>query len=69
MAVPAEQLRGKPRAELEKEIIASRDKLWALSLDLAQGKVKNVREMKVLKRTIARIKTILRQAEIGKLGN
>lgn len=58
------QLRGKPAADLVKELAASRERLWSLKLDLAQGKVKNVREIKQLKRTIARIETIMRAEEL-----
>ncbi len=56
------ELKAKPAADLIKEIAASRERLWALKFDLAQGKVKNVREIKVLKQTIARIQTILRES-------
>lgn len=48
----------KTEAELAGELITLRDRLWALKRDLAQGKVKNVKEIKKVKRTIAQILTV-----------
>lgn len=54
-----EQLKNKPEQELEDELKKSKDYLWNLQVDLKAGKIKNVREVKELKRKIARINTIL----------
>lgn len=54
------QIAGKTDKDLNKDLIDYRDKLWNLKKDLAAGKVKNVREIKGLKRTVARVLTLLR---------
>ena len=38
-----------------------KDKLWSLKTDLAAGKVKNVKEIKKIKKNIARILTWQKQ--------
>lgn len=53
------KLKEKPSEELKKELQLSKDNLWQLKLDLASGKVKNVREIRSLKKVIAVINTIL----------
>ena len=53
------QIRNKPEADLQKELEQSRERLWSLKKDLAAGKVKNVREIREVKKTIARIMTLL----------
>lgn len=54
-----EQLKNKPEAELKNQLTSLRDMLWNLKKDLAAGKVKNVKEIRRVKRDIARIFTIL----------
>jgi len=54
-----EQLNTKNKTELLKQLGEHKDKLWSLKVDLASGKVKNVREIHHLKRNIARILTVL----------
>lgn len=56
--------REKPIPEIEKEIRESRARLEALTFDLAVGKVKNIREVRAVKKTIAQLLT-LRQARGG----
>ncbi|MCD5396525.1 MAG: 50S ribosomal protein L29 [Candidatus Pacebacteria bacterium] len=48
--------------KLEREL---REKLRQLRFDLASGKVKNVREIRKVKKDIARILTIIREKEKG----
>ena len=55
------QNRAKGTEELRKDAASLRDKLWTLTVDLAAGKVKNVREIRAIKRAIARIETIISQ--------
>jgi large subunit ribosomal protein L29 len=55
------ELRQKTKNELEKILADSRERLRQLRFDLAAGKVKNVREIHLLKKDIARILTLLRQ--------
>jgi len=54
------EVRQKSRAELQKLLQDNRERLRQLRFDLAAGKVKNVREIRHLKKDIARILTILR---------
>jgi len=55
------ELRQKSKEELEKSLQDSREKLRQLRFDLSAGKVKNVREIRRIKKEIARILTILKQ--------
>lgn len=52
--------KAKSVAELEKEIREARARLRALREDLVQGKVKNIREIRAVRRTIAQLLTIER---------
>ncbi len=49
----------KSKGDLEKELQTRRERLWTLKTDLAAGKIKNVREIKEIKKTIARTKGLL----------
>lgn len=53
-----QELKTKPPAEWQKLLRELRDKLWQLKVDLASGKVKNIKEIKEVKRDIARILTL-----------
>jgi large subunit ribosomal protein L29 len=63
------ELRQKTEGELQKFLSDGRERLRVLSFDLASGKVKNVREIRKIKKDIARILTILRQSSEGKAKN
>ena len=54
-----DELRQKSREELEKSLQDSREKLRQLRFDLSAGKVKNVREIRRIKKEIARILTLV----------
>ncbi|HEY4499756.1 MAG TPA: 50S ribosomal protein L29 [Candidatus Paceibacterota bacterium] len=58
-----EQLRNKPEAELREEMKKKKDTLWDMQVDLQSGKVKNVREIRSIKQTIAIIQTVLREKQ------
>lgn len=58
-----EQLRNKPEAELHADMKKKKDTLWDMQVDLQSGKVKNVREIRSIKQTIAIIQTILREKQ------
>lgn len=60
------ELRGKTGTELQGLLRELRGKLQNLSFELAQGKVKNVREVRKTKRDIAQILTVLHQKDHGK---
>jgi len=55
------ELKQKSRKELQKLLQNNQDKLRQLRFDLASGKVKNVREIRQIKKDIARILTKLCQ--------
>ncbi len=52
-----EQLKKKTVPELAKEATELRAKLWSLERDLESGKVKNVGEIRDVRRMIARVLT------------
>ena len=54
-----EEFRKKPKEELLKALKDSREKVRQLRFDLAAGKVKNVREIRRIKKEISQILTIL----------
>lgn len=56
-----QELRQKSKEELQKLLADSREHLRSLKFDLASGKVKNVREIRQIKKDIARILTLFSQ--------
>ncbi len=58
-SMKAKELNKKTKAELQKVLQQNRARLRTLRFDLASGKVKNVREIRQLKKDIARILTII----------
>jgi len=54
------ELRQKPKNELQTLLLEKRERLRVLRFDLASGKVKNVREIRQIKKDIARILTLLK---------
>ena len=56
-------LKQKTAAELQKMALEERTKLQQLRFDLPGGKVKNVREIRQIRRNIARILTIVKQKQ------
>lgn len=61
-----EQIKNKPKAELQEELKKQKEKLWTLKVDLKSGKVKNVREIRSIKKKIAVVNTILSSQKINK---
>jgi len=59
----AKELRQKTVEDLRKLERELREKLRGLRFDLASGKVKNVREIREIKKDIARILTVIREKE------
>lgn len=57
----AAQLRKKPKSDLEEMLSDLQERLRKLRFNLASGKVKNIREIRSLKKDIARILTILEE--------
>lgn len=63
----AKELRLKSEEELNQLLSESQRKLRELRFNLASGKVKNVRTIRVLKKDIARILTILNERNKNQL--
>ena len=55
------EIRQKSKQELQKFVQDLREKLRQLRFDLVGGKVKNVREIRHIRKDIARILTLLKQ--------
>jgi ribosomal protein L29 len=53
-----QEITNKSIAELQKDLAGYREKLRVLKFDLAAGKVKNIREIRAVKKSIAQILTI-----------
>jgi ribosomal protein L29 len=56
-----QEIKNKSAAELQKDLAGQRERLRVLKFDLAAGKVKNIREIRVVKKSIAQILTIICQ--------
>ena len=54
------EFKNKPLAELEKFVRDSKEKLRTMKFDLAAGKVKNVKDLRALKKDIARALTFMK---------
>lgn len=59
----AKELKQKSEKELQRLLQEDREKLRQLRFDLSAGKVKNVREIRKIKKDIARILTTLCQKD------
>ncbi len=55
------EYKGKPDVELEKELRSLKEKMVNLKMDIATGKVKSLKEMKDIKKSIAQFETILNE--------
>ncbi|MDP3975129.1 MAG: 50S ribosomal protein L29 [Candidatus Jorgensenbacteria bacterium] len=58
--------RGKSAEDLMKEIRELEGRKEALQFDLAAGKVKNIREIRDVKKSVAQLKTLLRERETAR---
>ncbi|MFA5084030.1 MAG: 50S ribosomal protein L29 [Candidatus Paceibacterota bacterium] len=58
-----QETKNKSAAELQKDLAGHRERLRALKFDLAAGKVKNIKEIQEVKKTIAQILTILKNKQ------
>ncbi len=54
-----QKLRDKTKEDLASELTTNADKLWQVRTDVLNGKVKDVREVRRIKKLIAVMKTIL----------
>lgn len=60
-----EKIRSKTVAELIKELQKEKDKLTDFRMQIALGKLKNVREVKLKRKDLAQILTIIREKQHG----
>ncbi|MDA8334446.1 MAG: 50S ribosomal protein L29 [Peptococcaceae bacterium] len=59
------ELRELSNEELAKKLADSKDELFKLRFQLATGQLENYMRLKEVRQHIARVKTILREREIG----
>ena len=55
-----QETKDRPAAELRKDVAEYQERLRVLKFDLAAGKVKNIREIRAVKKSIAQILTIIK---------
>jgi ribosomal protein L29 len=58
-----QKLKNRSQAELVKDLVEAREKLWNLSRAIADGKEKNNRSAKALRRDIARMLTLVHNSQ------
>lgn len=63
--VKASEIREMTDEELVRKIADSKDELFRLRFQLATGQLDNVMKIKEVRHQIARLKTILRERELG----
>ena len=61
------ELMGKTADELQKDLVSAKKELFNLRFQHATGQLENPVQMRELKRNIARVKTIIREKELGKV--
>ena len=61
----AKEIREKSNTELLQEIETLKEDLFNLRFQQATGQLENTARMKTVKKTIARIKTVMRERELG----
>jgi large subunit ribosomal protein L29 len=59
------ELRELTDAELGKKLIDSKDELFKLRFQMATGQLDNPMKLQEVRRKIARVKTIIRERELG----
>ncbi len=60
----AEDIRAKSGTELEKELVALKEELFKLRFQHATNQLENPQRLSVVRRDIARVKTIIREQEL-----
>jgi large subunit ribosomal protein L29 len=59
-----QEIRTLQRADIEKQIDEAHQELFNLRFQAATGKIKNYKRINEVKKTIARAKTVLREADL-----
>lgn len=63
--VKNKEIRQLSSADLEKKVVELKTELFNLRFQLATGQLDNPQTIKLVKKDIARIKTIIRERELG----
>ncbi len=63
----AQEIRNLADVDLEKKLSDLKDELFNLRFQMTTGQLDNVTRIRDVKRSIARVKTVQRQRELGKL--
>jgi len=63
----ASEIRAKSQIELEKELGELKSELFKLRFQLATNQLDNPMKLKDVKKSIARVKTVIREREIAEL--
>lgn len=67
MIMKAQEIRNLADVDLEKKLSDLKDELFNLRFQMTTGQLDNVTRIRDVKRSIARVKTVQRQRELGKL--
>lgn len=65
MARKTSDIRELPVSELNEQLDETREELFNLRFQLATGQLDNYRRVRLLRRDIARVKTVLRERELA----
>ena len=61
----ASEIREKSQVELEQELMELKSELFKLRFQLATNQLDNPMRLKEVKKSIARVKTVIRERELG----
>ena len=61
----ASEIREKSQVELEQELLELKSELFKLRFQLATNQLDNPMRLKEVKKSIARVKTVIRERELG----
>jgi large subunit ribosomal protein L29 len=65
--VKVQEIKDLNDTDLEKKLSDLKEELFNLRFQMTTGQLDNVMRLRDVKRSIARVKTVLRQRELGKL--
>ena len=69
MAKKTDDLKEMPVSELTERLENTREELFNMRFQLATGQLDNYRRVRLLRRDIARVKTVLRERELASEGD
>lgn len=65
MPMKVRELRGFTNEELARKMADSKDELFRLRFQIATGQLENIMRIREVRHQIARVKTVLRERELG----